>query len=76
MARVFCNGKDFEVPMTDDGKLDVDELRRRANIPPNRALIHQRPTGENVVVRRHGKVEASPYDHFMDVARATRGAIH
>lgn len=73
MARVFIAGKEYEVPTDSQGRIDVEQLRSVVGVPEERALIHQKPSGENVVVRRRGQVKIGPYDHFMDAPVSRRG---
>ena len=39
--RIFAAGREIEVPTNANGDVDVTEVRRAANIPPDRSLIHQ-----------------------------------
>ena len=73
MSRIFINGREVEVPMDDDGNVNVEDMRRAANIPPGRAIIRQMPTGENVVVRRRGRTRLNPYYHLIDAPISRRG---
>ena len=70
---IYAGGREVEVPTDDQGTVNVAELRQAANIPGNRMLIHQKPTGENEIVAKYGQVNLNPYDHFMDSPRAVRG---
>lgn len=71
--KIFANGREIEVPTDDQGKVDVVEVRRAANIPNDRLLVQQKPTGENMILPKHGTVNIDSYDRFMDAPRAVRG---
>ena len=71
--KIYAGGREVEVPTNYRGKVDVVEVRRAANIPRGRLLVQQKPTGENMILPRHGSVSISPYDRFMDAPRAVRG---
>jgi len=72
--RIYAGGREIEVPTDDQGNANVAELRQAANIPGNRMLVHQKPTGENEIIPKSGQVNLNPYDRFMDSPRAVRGA--
>lgn len=73
--RIFAGGREVEVPTDDQGNVDVVNVRRAMNIPDNRMLVHQRPTGENVIMPKRGGVNLNPYDQFMDAPVARRGRV-
>ena len=71
--RIFAGGREVEIPTDSEGNVNVEQVREAANIPPERALIQQRSSGENIVMPRHGQVRLNPYDSFMHAPRARRG---
>ena len=71
--KIFAAGREIEVPTNAPGDVDVAEVRRAANIPNNRSLIQQRPSGENFILPRNGQVSVNPYDRFMGAPRGVRG---
>ncbi len=71
--RVFAGGREVEVPTDSNGNAEAVDVRRAANLPNDRTLILQRPSGENVIVPNRGDIKLSPYDRFMDAPRAIRG---
>ena len=73
MARVFCGGREIFTSDDGQGNIDIGQMRQEAGIPPGRALILQRPSGENVVMPRRGQVRVDPYTHFMEAPVAKRG---
>ena len=44
--KIFANGREINVPANKRGEVDVVEVRRAANIPNDRLLVQQKPTGE------------------------------
>lgn len=70
---MYANGRMCQVPSDKDGKVDAVEVRRAANIPDGRALIMQKPNGENVVVPKRGLINADNYAHFMEAPTGRRG---
>jgi hypothetical protein len=73
MARVFCGGREIFVRDDGQGNIDIGQMRQEAGIPPGRALILQKPSGENVVMPRRGQVMVDPYSQFMETSVAKRG---
>ena len=71
--RMLVNGREFNVPTNERGQANVVDVRRIANVPDDRAIIQQKPTGENFVMPRNGQVDVNPYDNFIESARAKRG---
>ena len=71
--RLCANGREIEVPTDKDGNVEVAEVRRVANVPDDRMIIQQKPTGENIIMPRYGRIRVDPYTHFMDSPRGTRG---
>jgi hypothetical protein len=70
---MYVNGRECDVPTDGQGRADIVEVRRAANVPSDRAIIQQRPTGENLVMPRHGQISVNPYEHFIESPRAKRG---
>ena len=73
--RILSNGQEVEIPTDEQGRADVAEVRRVANVPHDRALILQRQNGENFITPRHGRINVTPYDHFLDSPTSKRGKI-
>ncbi|MFC1781208.1 E2/UBC family protein [Planctomycetota bacterium] len=73
MARYFLGGREIFTPDDGQGRIDIGQVRQEAGIPPGRALILQRPSGENIVMPRQGQVMVDPYSHFMEAPVAKRG---
>lgn len=73
--KIFAGGREIDVPTDDNGNVNVVEVRRAANIPDDRSLIQQKPSGENFILPRSGQVNINPYDRFMGAPRAERGYL-
>lgn len=71
--KIFAGGREIEVPTDENGNVDAVEVRRAVNIPSGRALIQQKPSGENYILPRSGQVQINPYDQFMGAPIAERG---
>lgn len=71
--RIFAGGREIDVPADDNGRVDVSQLRQAIGCAPDRALIQQEQSGENVVLPKGGKVPLGPYSHFIEAPRAIRG---
>jgi len=71
--RIFAAGREIEVPTDGNGNVDAVEVRRAINIPSDRAIIQQRPSGENHILPRSGRIHLDPYDQFMGAPIAERG---
>lgn len=71
--RFLMNGREFDVPTNEHGDVNVVDVRRVANVPDDRTIIHQKPTGENQIMPKNGRIHINPYDQFMDSPRAKRG---
>ena len=71
--KIFAGGREIDVPTDGNGNVDVVEVRRAANIPDDRSLIQQKPSGENFILPRSGRFSINPYDRFMGAPRAERG---
>ena len=69
----YCGGRAVEIPADMSGNVNVDELRRRMNVPDNRVLFQQQPSGRNFIVPRSGSIRVNPSDHFLDGPRSIRG---
>jgi hypothetical protein len=62
------------VPSDEQGNVQAVDVRRAANVPDGRAIIMQKPTGENVILPKHGQIAANPYgSNFIDAPMARRG---
>ena len=73
MATVrMIGGREVRIPSDSDGGVDATLSRRSLSAPGNRALIRQTPEGRNYVVPKRGKIDANPYNHFSEAARAIR----
>lgn len=73
--RILSNGREVDIATDENGRADAFEVRRALNIPDDRAIIQQKPSGENFILPRHGQITINPYEHFMDSPRGTRGKI-
>lgn len=71
--KLFAGGREIDVPTDQNGNVDVVEVRHAANIPDNRQIIQQKPTGENFLLPQKGQVQLNPYDQFLGAPRAERG---
>ena len=71
--KIYANGREIEVPTDSKGNVNVQEVRRVANIPDSRMIIQQQSNGDNNILPKNGLVPISPYDRFMDSPRAKRG---
>jgi hypothetical protein len=69
----YCGGRAVEIPADADGNIDVEELRKRMDIPNDRVLVQQQSSGRNMVVPRSGSIKVNPSDHFLDGPRSVRG---
>jgi len=74
MPRIFVGGREIYVPSEREGNIDVRQVREAAGIPQDRALILQRPSGENIVTPRRGHIMVDPYTHFIEAPVARRGS--
>lgn len=72
--RVVANGREISVPTDHNGYVEIAEVRRAANVPDDRMMIHQKPNGENAILPHNGRVLVDPYTHFMDSPRGRRGS--
>lgn len=70
---IHAGGRPREIPTDDNGRVDVEELRRHLGVAPDRALIQQEPTGANTVLPMRGKFVPLAYSYFMDAPQARRG---
>jgi hypothetical protein len=73
--RIFAGGREIDVPTDSRGNVNVEDVRRVVNVPVSRALILQRPSGENSILPKHGLVEIGPYDRFIQAPLAKRGKV-
>ena len=71
--KIYAGGREIEVPTDEQGRVNVGEVRRTMNVPDDRLLIQQKPTGENVVLPNQGAIQINPYERFMESPRARRG---
>jgi hypothetical protein len=71
--RIIVNGREREVPSDERGNVQAVDVRRAANVPDNRAIIMQKPTGENMIVPKNGHIAIDPYANFIDSPTARRG---
>lgn len=72
--KVMMNGREIDVPSDDQGNVQVVDVRRAANVPEDRAIIVQQPTGENFIAPKTGQIAINPYTNFLDSPRAKRGS--
>jgi len=72
-TRRLSRGDLSGVPVDPDGYVDVQELRRLMNVPPNRMLVQEEHTGESFLLPRSGKTRLGAYSRFIDAPRAERG---
>jgi hypothetical protein len=73
--RILSNGREIDIPTDENGSADAVQVRRTLNIPDDRAIIQQRPTGESFVLPQHGQIKVNPYEHFIESPRAKRGKL-
>lgn len=76
MARrkVLVNGREFEITDDGNGAVPARVLHEVAGIDQNsRQLVHQRRSGENIIVSPDSEVLVQPNDYFIDMPKATRG---
>ena len=71
--RIFVSGREIDLPTDANGRINIEEVLRAANIPNRRTLIQQNQTGENTILPKRGVVRINPYDHFIDAPIAKRG---
>jgi len=71
--KIMMNGREFDVPSDERGNVQAVDVRRAANVPDGRAIIMQKPTGENVILPKNGQIAANPYGNFIDAPTARRG---
>ena len=71
--RQMINGKEFDVPVTTDGVLEVDVVRRAAGIPEDRTIVKQNCDGSNEILNSGQMVPVKPGDHFIDMPIHRRG---
>jgi len=72
--KIMMNGREFDVPSDERGNVQAVDVRRVANVPDDRAVILQKPTGENFIVPKNGRIAVNPYENsFIDSPRGIRG---
>ena len=71
--QVMINSRLIEVPTHSDGSIDSDVLRQAAGIPPNRALVSQKPDGGNQVINPGERVASWPGANYRDLSLHERG---
>jgi len=72
--KIMMNGREFDVPSDERGNVQAVDVRRVANVPDGRAIIQQKPTGENFIVPKKGQIAVNPYENnFIDSPIARRG---
>ena len=72
---IVRSGRQIEVPQDGQGRADIQEVRRIAGITSDRALIVQKPSGENELLPSAGQVRLDPYARLLDAPRAKRGCM-
>lgn len=72
----FANGRKIDVPANENGQVKAGEVRRAMEIPDDRMLIAQMPSGENQVVPKKGRFTFPSGQHFMDAPPAIRGKAY
>lgn len=72
--RRMIQGRMHEIPEDEEGLVDVQILRDQLGVADDRALIAQRPNGENEVLPKKGVIELGPYADFLDAPVMVRGA--
>lgn len=76
MARreLLINGRRVVIDSDDDGRVPARILHEAAGIDEDsRQLVHQRRSGENIVVSPDSEVYVRPGDYFLDMPKSTRG---
>lgn len=72
--KIIMNGIEHEIPSDEQGNVQAVDVRRVANVPEGRAIIMQKPTGENMIVPKNGQIAVNPYgSHFIEAPIGTRG---
>jgi hypothetical protein len=71
--RIMMNGRQFEVPSDGQGNVQAVDVRRATNVPDGRAIIMQKPTGENVILPKNGQIAANSDSNFIDAPISRRG---
>ncbi len=71
--KMFAGGREVNIPTDEQGKVNAVEVRRILDIPDNRQVIQQKPTGENFLLPKKGQVQLDSYDQFLESPRAVRG---
>ena len=69
----MVNGRQVNVPLDSDGKLDSYNLRKIAGIDKSRSLILQMPDGSNQIINPGEKLMLNPGSHFSDQPGSIRG---
>jgi len=74
--KIMMNGREFDVPSDEQGNVQAVDVRRVANVPDGRTIIMQKPTGENVIMPKHGQIAVNPFgSNFIDAPTAKRGKL-
>jgi len=71
--KIMAGGHEVEIPTDAEGQVDVAELRQTLGMGRDRMLIHQKSTGENVVLPKRGRVQMDAYSHLLNAPVAKRG---
>ena len=71
--RRLLRGRPEDLPEDQDGYVDVQELRRVMNVPADRMLVQEEPTGASVVLPKTGRARLGPYSRFIDIPPSERG---
>ena len=73
--RTMMNGREFDVPVSSDGVVEVDVVRRAGGIPTGRAIVKQNPDGSNEMLNPGQMVPVKQGDHFIDMSLHERGLL-
>lgn len=70
----IINGREYEIPTSDDGSVPAEAIRRAAGIPSDRPIILKGRDGANRVVNPGEKLLIDSRQHFSDMPAHRRGS--
>ena len=71
--RQNINGQMYDIPTNPDGSIDINTVKKVAQIPPNRAMILKHPGGSNEIINPGEKFFVDPEQDFSDAPLHKRG---
>ncbi len=72
--KALINGREYDIPVDEDGTVEAKTLWKVAGIPESRAMIVQNRDGSNTVINLKDRLGITPGQHFLDQPEHKRGA--